>query len=131
MSTPDSTPKPADKVSIAAQAEERFFTLDHVGVVRHLEGVDLQGIMPRVRSIVAAHGGPVEEAVEELRGLPVYTAIAPLGNKMTVWFKVTHFAGVGVVVEAKLFHSTEDSAQADEQLSILMDELQTSAYQGR
>lgn len=123
MSTPDSAPKPVDRVSLAARAEERFFTLDHVGVVRHFEGVDLEGIIPRVKAAIARNGGPVEDAVEELRGLPVYTAIAPLKNGMTIWVKATHFAGVGVVVDAKLFHSTEQSAEADEMLSRFVDEL--------
>ncbi|MDG6898232.1 MAG: hypothetical protein JRN24_00695 [Nitrososphaerota archaeon] len=110
-------------MSLAALAEERFFTLDHVGVVRHFEGVDLQAAMPRVKSTIARHGGPIEDAVEEVRGLPVYTAIAPLRNGMTVWFKVTHFEGVGVVVDAKIFHATDQSAEADELLSRFVDEL--------
>ena len=125
MSTQGSTPKPNDTAgSFAARAEERFFTLDHVGVVRHIEGVELQGVMPQVKSILAAHGGQTEDALEEIRGMPVYTAIATLRNGLTVWVKATQVGGVGVVVDAKLFHSTEQSAQADEQLSLFIDELQ-------
>lgn len=123
MSTPDSAQNGPDSPSLAARAEERFFALDHVGVVRHFEGVDLQAIVPRLKSMLGREGGPVEDAVEQVRGLPVYTAIAPLKDGMTAWFKVTHFEGVGVVVDAKLFHSTDQSAEADELLARFLGQL--------
>jgi len=125
LSTPGSAPKPDDAAgSFSARAEERFFTLDHVGVVRHFEGVELQSVMPQVKSILAVHGGQTEDALEEIRGMAVYTAIAALRNGLTVWVKATQVGGVGVVVDAKLFHSTDQSAEADELLTRLVDELQ-------
>ena len=125
MSTQGSAPKPSDTAgSLAARAEERFFTLDHVGVVRHFEGMGLQSVLPQVKSILAAHSGKTEDALEEIRGMSVYTAISALENGLTVWIKATEVGGVGVVVDAKLFHSTDQSAQADEQLSQFIDELQ-------
>lgn len=125
MSTQGSTPKPSDTATgLAARAEERFFTLDHVGVVRHFEGMELKGVTPQLKSILAAHGGKTEDALEELRGLPVYTAISALSSGMTIWVKATQVGGVGVVVDAKLFHSTDQSAEADELLTRLVDEIQ-------
>lgn len=116
-------------MTFAARAEERFFTLDHVGVVRHFEGVDLQGVIPQVKSILAAQGGQVEDALEEIGGMAVYTAIAPFGEGLTAWLKATQVGEVGVVVDAKLFHSTDQSAQADERLTLLVDQLQRMIHE--
>lgn len=127
MSTPDSAPKARDSTrSLADRAEERFFTLDHVGVVRHFEGVDLQRVVPLVRAMLDERGAKFEDAIEELRGRVSYTSIGSLqsGDELTLWLKATLVEGVGVVVDAKLFHSTEQSAQADEQLSRFIGELQ-------
>lgn len=127
MSTPSSAPKHEDSSkSFAARAEERFFALDHVGVVRHFEGVDLNRLMPQAKTMLAERGAAYEDDLEELRGRLVYTNVAtpqsPHG--MTLWLRATLFEGVGVLVDAKLFHSTEQSAEADELLSRFIAELQ-------
>lgn len=113
-------------MSLAATAEERFFTLDHVGAVRHIEGADLRSVLPHVKAMLNEGGAKFEDAVEELRGMMVYTNIAtfkpPKG--LTLWVKATQFEGVGVVVDAKLFHTTDQSAEADEELSRFMAELE-------
>lgn len=127
MSTPDSAPKASDSPrSLSARAEERFFTLDHVGVVRHFEGVDLQRMVPVVKAMLHERVARFEDAIEELRGRVTYTNIATLQSDgdLTLWLKATLMEGVGVVVDAKLFHTTEQSAEADEQLSLFVGELQ-------
>lgn len=118
---------PGDTTSgLAARAEERFFTLDHVGVVRHFEGVEMPPVQSLVRTMLGERGAAFEDSLEELRGRVVYTNIATLqaGGELTLWLKATLFEGVGVVVDAKLFHSTEQSAEADELLSRFVGELQ-------
>ena len=112
--------------SFAARAEERFFTLDHVGVVRHFEGVELQRVQSAVRSMLDKRGSGYEDALEERRGRMVYTNVASIRPEggLTLWVSATLVEPVGVVVDAKLFHSTEQSAEADEQLSLFIDELQ-------
>lgn len=111
--------------SLAARAEERFFTLDHVGVVRHVEGVGIQQVQSAVRAMLAERGAGFEDALEELRGRVVYTNIARLpAGGLTLWLTATLVERVGVVVDAKLYHSTEESAVADEELSRLVGELE-------
>lgn len=126
-------PKPSDATgSLAARAEERFFTLDHVGVVRHLEGMDLEGLVPCLKEVLSGRSPKSEESIEEVRGLKVYTNVSEnlKGGNLTLWVKATQVEGVGVVVDAKLFHSTDESAEADEELSDLMNELQARAPGG-
>ena len=110
----------------AARAEERFFTLDHVGVVRHFEGVELQRVQSAVRTMLDKRGSGYEDALEERRGKMVYTNVASIRPEggLTLWVSATLVEPVGVVVEAKLFHTTEQSAEADEQLSLFINELQ-------
>ena len=130
MSTPDSMPRQNDSsVGLAARAEERFFTMDHVGVVRHFEGIGLDTLVPGLKEVLSRRQAKCEEGVEDVRGLKVYTNIAEGlgGSDMTLWVKATQVEKVGVVVDAKLFHSTADSALADEQLSVLVDELEAVA----
>ncbi len=127
MSTAGSIPKPSDSArSLAARAEERFFTLDHVGVVRHFEGVDLNNVVSSLGEMVDAQGGKLERMTEDLRGRLVHTCIVELwrGESLTLWLTATQVEGVGVVVDAKIFHPTEQTAQADEELSRLMGELE-------
>ena len=127
MSIPDSKAgATSGSKSFAARAEERFFTLDHVGTVRHFEGLDLNAIAPLAKRILLDHGAEFEDATETLNGITVYTSIASSfgGGKFTVWLKASQFEGVGVLMDVKIFHSTEQSAAADEELSGLMAELE-------
>ncbi len=117
--------------SLAARAEERFFTMDHVGVVRHIEGIGLEKVEAAVRAMLGGRGVGYQDAVEELRGRTVYTNVAELrpGGSFTLWVSVTLVSPVGVVVDAKLFHRTEESAEADEELSRFVEELQVRALE--
>ena len=127
MSTPGSARMASDTPgSLAARAEERFFTLDHVGVVRHFEGVEMRHVRSAVRSMLDERGSGYEDALEERRGRVVYTNVASIRpeGSLTMWLSATLVEPVGVVVDAKLFHSTEQSAEADEQLSLFVNELQ-------
>jgi hypothetical protein len=126
LSTPSSAPKANDRGgTLASQAEERFFTLDHVGVVRHFEGVGLDRITLSVSATVDASKTKVEQATEEVGGRTVYTCIASDWPRrpLVLWLKATLFEGVGVLVDAKIFHPTESSAEADEALSSFMEKL--------
>ncbi|MDV3293837.1 MAG: hypothetical protein LYZ70_06165 [Nitrososphaerales archaeon] len=122
-----STPKSNDSTrSLAARAEERFFTLDHVGVVRHFEGVDLDRVVSSLGEMVGAQGRKVEQATEDLRGRLVHTCVVEpwQSEPLILWLTATQVEGVGVVVDAKIFHPTEQSAEADEELSRLMGDLE-------
>lgn len=127
MSIPNSKASANSKAkSLAERAEERFFTLDHVGTVRHIEGFDLNAITPLAKRILRDHGAEFEDATEKVKGITVYTNIASsFGDEgFTVWLKASQFEGVGVLLDVKIFHSTEYSAAADEELSRFTAELE-------
>ncbi|MDG6953516.1 MAG: hypothetical protein JRN33_00830 [Nitrososphaerota archaeon] len=117
--------------SLAEKAEERFFALDHVGVVRHFEGVEMRHVRSAVRSMLDESGSGYEDALEERRGRAVYTNVASIRSEggLTLWLCATLVEPVGVVVDAKLFHSTEQSAEADEQLSLFVNRLQAKVLE--
>lgn len=133
MSTQGSEPKASSPGTLASRAEERFFTLDHVGVVRHIEGVGLDLVVSSLEPILGEGMARVERATEEIRGLMVHTCIAPDWPRppFTLWLTAKQFEGVGVVVDAKIFHSTDSSAEADEELSRFMERLQEDVVKQR
>ena len=126
MSMPSSTGSGTEgSKSLAATAEERFFTLDHVGVVRHVEGVDLTAVVPQVKRLLDRRGATFEDATEVVNGITVYTSIAHFAKSgFTMWVKASEFEGVGILVDAKVFHDPEGGAAADEELSEFMAELE-------
>jgi len=134
LSTPSLTPDDnSGAKTFAETAEERFFTLDHVGVVRHIEGYDLQAVIPVVRQILQDRRAKFEDAIETVNGIAVYTNVASLSkiDEFTLWVKASQFEGVGVLLDVKVFHTTERSAKADEELSRLVAELEDRVAESR
>ncbi len=126
MSKPDSEPADSRR-SLAREAQSRFFARDHVGVVRHFEGVGLERLINPIRSILDSRGAKFEDSEEQVLGRSVYTNIATFGSPngpLTLWLTLTEVRSVGSVLDAKMFHQTEQSAEADEALAIMMDQVQ-------
>lgn len=115
------------KRSLLREAQSHFFALDHVGVVRHFEGLDLATLVNKIRALLVSEGAKFEDSQEQVRETLVYTNVAnleSLNSSLTLWITVTDVKGIGAVLDAKMFHPTEQSAEADERLSGLVDKLQ-------
>jgi hypothetical protein len=126
LSKRDSEPRANNQKSLAKEAQSRFFALDHVGVVRHFDGVDLKRLVDTIRTILVSESAKFEDSQEQMYGTSVYTNIATLDSlngSLTLWITGTDVQAVGSVFEAKLFHPTEQSAEADERLSSFVEKL--------
>jgi len=120
---------PKDRKSLAERTAEELFAKDHVGAVRHLEGADLMSVISVIRGVMKSFCQDFRDAVEELRGRLVYTCVADSrSGEMKVWVTATQVEGVGVVMDVKLFHQTEASAEADELLADMMGEIESRVY---
>lgn len=129
MYTRDSTPKASDSSrSFAALTAERFFALDHVGAVKHFEGLELERVVSLTRKILNLRRARFEDATEQIMGRSVYTNVASLQQEgpLTLWITARYVDDVGVILDAKIFHPTDRSAEADELLAHILEELQVA-----
>ncbi len=127
MSKRVSEPKENKERSLAKEAQSRFFALDHVGVVRHFEGVDLHELENAIRKILVSEGAKFEDSEEQIKGTRVYTNVANFDSSngsLDLWITGSEVQGVGSIFDAKMFHPTEQSAEADERLSNFVEKLQ-------
>ena len=106
-------------MSFARDIEARMRGRPHVGVVVHFEGLDVPALAARLRRLLDGDGLPREEALEEADGVSVFNAIASIaaGEGMELWLSASDKQDVGCKLEMRVFHSVEDSAQADEYLA--------------
>lgn len=105
--------------TFARAIEQTFAGRPHVGVVRHFEGLDLPAAAARMRNALERLGLRYQDAVEDAEGRRVFNALAPVpaGGGMELWVAAGERQGIGCQVEIRLFHSLEESAQADEYLA--------------
>lgn len=113
-------------VRLADALEQRFSARPHVGVVTHFEGWDVSRTGAFARAVLEASGLHVEDAIEDVRGQPVFNAVAPVpsGDGMELWLIASEKASVGCKLEIRLFHVMEDAALADEYLAGLAGRLE-------
>lgn len=111
--------------SFARAIEQTFAGRPHVGAVTHFEGLDLPAVAARVRGALERLHLRYQDAVEDADGRRVYNALAlvPAGGGMELWVAAGERQGVGCQIEVRLFHSLEESAQADEYLAELVSRL--------
>lgn len=125
LSRRNSEPEADSKDSLSKEAQSRFFAEDHVGVVRHFEGVDLDLFVRTVRGVLASEGVKFRESKERVDDILVYTNVGELDSNraLTFWITITEVRGVGSVLDAKVIHPTDYSAEADERLAAFVDKL--------
>jgi hypothetical protein len=106
-------------MSFASDVEARLRGQPHVGAVVHFEGIDVAGLATRLRHLLDDSGLGHEAAFEEANGAPMFNAVAAVavGEGMRLWLCASEKPGVGCKLELRLFHTLEDSAQADEYLT--------------
>jgi len=106
-------------MSFIAEIEARLRGRPHVGAVTHFEGVSVPELAMRLRQFLDDSGLRHEDAFDEANHAPVFNAVASVasGEGMELWLSVSEKQGVGCKLELRLFHTIEDSAQADEYLA--------------
>lgn len=119
--------------SFAAQVEAKFYggLLPYVGVVRHFEGAELSRVVEAARGLMTSKGLRYKDAVEEIKGRELYTNVAQIAKEgeMNLWIMAEKRTGVGVLIEARMFHLFEFSAEANEYLARFIEELEASMLQ--
>lgn len=113
--------------SLSFRTEVRFLGKDHVGSVRHFEGISLTFLVEKTRQLLSSMGLEYEDEKEEANGKAVYTNVAQVKRErgtMFIWIKGLEVESVGVVLDVKVIHGTDESAVADELLSRIMESLE-------
>jgi hypothetical protein len=112
--------------SLLFRTEVRFLGKDHVGSVKHFEGIQISTLTDRIRRLTPSLASRYDDETIEINGNKIYTNVAQVGQEgdMYLWIKGTEVEEVGVVVEVKVFHETEASAVADELLARVVSELE-------
>ncbi|MEM0117378.1 MAG: hypothetical protein QXV32_02925 [Conexivisphaerales archaeon] len=118
-----------DKESLAFKTEVAFLGKDHVGSVRHFEGLSLSYFIEATRKELSGLNLDYKEEKLALKGRNVYTSVAEAGKGIYIWVKALELEA-GVVVEIRVVHGTEDSAQADELLSNLLGKIESDVANG-
>ena len=99
-----------------------FFAKPHVGLVRHVEGVNIEEAKKRISKILKDlqinQYKIVEEVDESEKRVDVVAFFKYKGSELKLWMTVTEKSDVGCVIEIKIYHKMEESAEADEYLSI-------------
>jgi len=107
-------------------ARDNLSALDHVGSTLHFEGYDASGVAELVRGTLTRLGlTHREEALSKDEGI-TYTFLSSLkaDRPLFLWVTINDSGGSITVVEARVVHTTEDSAFADEFLTEFISQLQ-------
>lgn len=98
-----------------------FFAKPHVGLVKHVEGVGLEHVKEEVRRMLEDMQISRYKVIEaELdKRVDVVAHLTYKGSALKLWITLTERSDVGCVIEVKTYHEYEESAEADEYLSLL------------
>ncbi len=115
-----------EKDSLAFKTEAAFIGRDHVGAVRQLDGIELSKLISIVRETLLSYRLEYEE--ELLASSELYTCVSrlPFADDTYLWVKGVQVK-VGVVVDVKVIHRTEESAIADEFLTKFLGMLESKS----
>jgi hypothetical protein len=111
--------------SFDSRISKRLSSLNHVGCVKHYEGLKIERFIELVHSALNELGMQFEDMLETPQ--KVYNCLAPQAE-LLLWFRAQEVE-MGVVCETKVIHTTEWSAFADELLSNTIETLERLIYQ--
>jgi len=97
-----------------------FFAKPHVGLVKHIEGVDLEKVKEVLSNVLDIIQINWHKFVEGTGGrIDLVGFIDYKGANLRLWITVIERSDVGCVIETRVYHVLEESAKADEFLSHL------------
>jgi hypothetical protein len=110
--------KKIDEISFSIKIEKMFLGKDHVGIVRHFEGINIDSFVNFIRRLMKEIGKRYEDCVEEINQKKVYNNLCYLNEKekLYLWIKATQI-NIGLMIEIRIYHPTELSVLSDELLS--------------
>ncbi|HIQ30056.1 MAG TPA: hypothetical protein EYH45_05775 [Candidatus Caldiarchaeum subterraneum] len=102
-----------------------FFAKPHVGLVKHVEGVSSEEAKLRIIKVLERLRVGKYKVVEyeEPERTDIVAELVYNGSKLTIWFVLLERGDVGCVIEIRVYHKMEESAEADEYLSLLSSRL--------
>lgn len=113
-----------EEIDSLQKAKMVFFAKPHVGLVKHIEGITLDEAKERIRGVLedlqTGEYKVIEEAGEEVdKRADVIAYLVYKNSKLKLWITITERGDVGCVIEARVYHEMDESAEADEYLSLL------------
>ena len=99
-----------------------FFAKPHVGLVKHVEGVyvnEVREAIGRILEDTCVGGYRVIEERGSERRVDVVASLTYRGSELRLWITITERSDVGCIIEIKVYHGMEESAEADEYLTLL------------
>jgi hypothetical protein len=105
-----------DNLSLSSKIEKMFAKRDHVGVVKHFEGIDIDYFVHITRNLMKEIGKKYEDSIEVKKQRIVYNNLCYLSDNLYLWIKGTQ-TDLGVLLEMKIYHPTELSVLSDELLN--------------
>jgi hypothetical protein len=109
-----------NEASLSVKIEKMFAGKDHVGAVKHLDGIDINSFVNFVRNIMKEIGKKYEEAIEVKNQRNIYNNLCYLSENLYLWIKATQ-TDIGLLLEIRIYHPTELSASSDELLNKFME----------
>jgi hypothetical protein len=105
-----------NNLSLSNKIEKMFAGKDHVGVVKHFEGADLDYFVNVTRNLMKEIGKKYEDSIEVKKQRVVYNNLCYLSDNLYLWIKGTQ-TDFGILLEMKIYHPTELSGLSDELLN--------------
>ena len=99
-----------------------FFAKPHVGLVKHVEGMyvdEVKETIGRILEDTHVDGYKVIEEEGSEKRVDVVASLTHRGSELRLWITITERSDVGCVIEIKVYHRMEESAEADEYLALL------------
>ncbi|MEM2237358.1 MAG: hypothetical protein QXR26_04075 [Candidatus Caldarchaeum sp.] len=111
-------------MSLHRKAAKKFFHKPHVGTVKSIEGITVLRLAETLHNILKSLNMDYEYSVENDGNRYTLDFVASFRQRspMQLWI-YAYESYIGCVVEIKVYHELELSAEADEVLSRLVDRI--------
>jgi len=118
-----------DNLSFAKRVEKLFAGKDHVGIVKHYEGIEIDKFIEYIHEILESQSIKYEDAIEDIKDKINYNCVGIIDDKkkLFLWIRAIKI-DFGILAEIKLYHPTELSSFSDEFLSNLVYNLENKLF---
>jgi hypothetical protein len=107
-------------LSLSTKIEKMLLGKDHVGRVKHFDGIEIEFFVNFVRNLMKEIGKKYEDGIEVKNQRKIYNNLCYLSNNLFLWIRASQ-TEIGVLTEVRIYHPTELSALSDELLNKFME----------